>query len=122
MFSIFLSKKKINPFVLDLYQYYGEHDSSGDFRYVKFVNESIKQVYEDLINPNHIKDFNEIWSSIKIMHSDTNYVYLNPNWLFSEQLKDSIALNFFSMACEEVYLCIDNTTSRIISLLLSNDK
>ncbi|MEC0228789.1 hypothetical protein [Paenibacillus alba] len=121
IFSILLSEKKINPFVLDLYQFYGEHDSSGDFRYVKFVKESSKQAYEDLINSNHIKDFNQIWSSIKQIYSDTNYVYLNPNWLFSEHLKDSIALNYFSMACKEVYLCVDNTTSRIINLLLSND-
>ncbi|NOV00842.1 hypothetical protein [Paenibacillus planticolens] len=121
LFTLLLSEKKINPFVLDLYQFHGEHTSSGDYKYVRFNNESVNPSYEDAINPIHIQEFDEICNHIKLIYSDKKYVHHYPNWLFSDQLTNSIALSYFSTACKEVYLCVDNVTSRIIELTLFNN-
>ncbi|MBP1963506.1 hypothetical protein [Paenibacillus aceris] len=119
-FTLLMSENKINPFVLDLYQFHGVHTASGDFKYVRF-NQSINPTYEDSIHSIHIQEFDEIWSHIRQIYSEKKYVYLCPNWLFSDQLSNSIALNYFSTACKEVYLSIDNTTSHINGIILSID-
>ncbi|MDQ0887836.1 hypothetical protein QFZ81_002924 [Paenibacillus sp. V4I9] len=122
MFTLLMSQKKINPFILDLYRFYGEHDASGDYKYVKFNNKSVNLTCEGLINSIYIKAFDDIWRNIKQIYSDKNYVHLYPNWQFSDQLTNSISFNYFSTACKEVYLCVDNITSRVLELTLSNDK
>ncbi|OPH59246.1 hypothetical protein BC351_20220 [Paenibacillus ferrarius] len=122
MFDLLISQKKINPFIMDLYHFHGVSTSSGNIRHVKLNSKFEAPIYGDLVTPNHIQEFDEIWNHIKGMYSDKKYVQLYPNWLFSNQLLNSNVMKYFSKACNEVYLCVDNTTLRVNELILSNDE
>lgn len=116
-----MRQKKINPFILDLYQFDGEHESSGNFSYFKLRNERFEPKYTHVINPTHIKDFNEIWAFNKRMYADKKYILLCPNWPFSDQLIECMAMKYFAMACKEVFLSVDTLQSRVNGIYLSVD-
>ncbi|GFZ95598.1 hypothetical protein GCM10008018_47430 [Paenibacillus marchantiophytorum] len=122
MFNLLLNQKKLNPLVLDLYHFRGVSISSGNIRHVKLSRKFEAPIYGDLVTPNHIQEFGEIWNHIKGMYSDKKYVQLYPNWFFSNQLLNSNVMKYFSKACNEAYLCVDNTTLRVNELILSNDE
>ncbi|MBP1993022.1 hypothetical protein [Paenibacillus eucommiae] len=117
-FLSLMNQKKINPFVLDFYHYYGRYVASGDFKEVKLNRTCVEPLSKDSVEPHQIKEFEEIWDFLKLMSHDKTYVSLSPKWLFSDNLINSICVQFFSFTCKEIYLSVDNPSSRVLGVYL----
>lgn len=104
----------IHPIIKNLFFF---ANSSKDLKYE--VSKKLFKINKSRIDPFKTESFENTWRVIEKCFSDENELVIRPkHWVLDDELKNSIALRYFSTVASNVYLWVNEDTLDVLYLHL----